>query len=343
MAAPAIDVRRLPLVTTSEMRAFRACARAWHFGYGLRRRPLVARDVLRFGTLVHVGLEAWWAWHRDDQTQRCCPHHTPLAAAAEAIDSGPVDLFDHAKASALLTGYDARWCDDTMQVLGVEVEFRAPLRNPDTGAASKTYELGGKLDAIVRISSGPYEGVWVVEHKTTSEDITPGSDYWKRLRLDAQISIYMVGARALGYEPRGVLYDVIRKPGVQPLRATPVESRRYTKQGALYAAQRDRDETPAEYKQRVLADIGEQPDRYYQRGFVVRTEDDERDAAFDAWATASLMREAQRAERFPRNVDGCVRFGSACSYFAVCCGEASIDDDARYRTAARKHEELEEP
>jgi hypothetical protein len=43
-----------------------------------------------------------------------------------------------------------------------EVPFRASLRNPATGAASRTWQLGGKLDGVVRDAAGR---CYVLEHK----------------------------------------------------------------------------------------------------------------------------------------------------------------------------------
>ena len=173
----------------------------------------------------------------------------------------------------------------------------------------------------------------VVEHKTTSADITPGSPYWRRLALDAQVSLYLGGAGSL-------LYDVIKKPSLRPLRATPVEARRYTKAGTLYAAQREADETPDAYEARLLADIAQHPDAYYQRGTVVRTEEEAQEAGRDVWMTARMIRESRYLDAWPRNPSACDAYGRTCDYWPVCSGTASIDDDVLYRDAGAQHEEL---
>lgn len=173
----------------------------------------------------------------------------------------------------------------------------------------------------------------VVEHKTTSADITPGSPYWRRLALDAQVSLYLGGAGSL-------LYDVIKKPSLRPLKATPVEARRYTKAGTLYAAQREHDETPDAYEARLLEDIAQHPDAYYQRGTVVRTEEEAREAGRDVWMTARMIRESRYLDAWPRNPSACDAYGRTCDYWPVCSGTASIDDDVLYRDAGAQHEEL---
>lgn len=203
----------------------------------------------------------------------------------------------------------------------------------------------------------------ICEHKTTSEDVSLGADYWKRLKIDQQISNYFVGARALGFEPDGCLYDVIRKPSIRPSTSVPVldedgvkvvrdaaGERVRTKDGKKWretgdAAQgfvlQTRDETPEEFRERLRASIAEAPDRYYARGTIVRLDEDERDAAFDAWQTAREIREAELADRWPRNPDACVRYGRTCEYFPVCTREATLDDPALYQKKASVHSELE--
>lgn len=176
----------------------------------------------------------------------------------------------------------------------------------------------------------------VVEHKTTSSDITPGSSYWKRLTLDTQVSTY------LGAEERaeGMLYDVIRKPGIKPYKATPEADRKYTKAGTLYAAQRAADETPEEYAERLRADISSDPNKYYARGIVVRLPHERIEAARDTWLVAGSIRESMRLDAWPRNPSSCDAYGRTCDYWAVCAGETTIDDAARFRTAETPHEEL---
>lgn len=335
---------RLPVITNSEQKTFRRCAREHHYAYRLGIRSIAEAEALRFGTLVHEGLRVYWeTLHAQQLAERDGtepPFHTPLEAALEEMAPQAADEFDLARASVMMQGYAARWADDEYEVLAVEIEFRAPLLNPATGKPSKTYEVAGKLDAIVRRRRDGL--IFIVEHKTSSEDIGVGSQYWARLTIDSQISIYFAGARALGYEPAGCLYDVLGKPRISPLMATPEEKRQFTKDGRLYAKQRAEDETAEEFRARLVEKLCEDPERYYQRGEVVRLEADEREAAFDTWQVARSMREAELAHRYPRNPEGCERWGRICNYFSVCTGSGSIDDAGRFERVANVHQELSE-
>ena len=240
----------------------------------------------------------------------------------------------------MLRGYHHRW-QDTLQhyeVLAVELQFQAPLVNPQTGRASRIWELGGKIDALVRDLRD--SRVLLVEHKTSSEDLSDGSEYWRRLRMDGQVSIYYEGARACGHDVRGCIYDVLKKPALRPLKATPVEDRKFKKDGSLYANQREADETPAEYRQRIVEAMAPEGDKYFRRGEVIRLEAEMAEAMWDVWQVAQQIHEADSNGRYPRNPDACSSFGRACPFLDLCTGLAYADDTSRFRREANVHPEL---
>jgi hypothetical protein len=157
------------------------------------------------------------------------------------------------------------------------------------------------------------ETVFLWETKTTSENLALGSSLWKRTALDPQLSLYLPALRAMGYDPRGAVYDVCRKP-----------AQKVSKKG----------ETPERYGERCLEAIAEAPEKFYARGIVVRLADDEREAAFDMWQTASHMRDARRLNVFPRNPDSCVEWNRDCDYLNVCSGIADINNDLLFKSEA---------
>lgn len=320
----------MKLLTNSRVKTGRACAKLQFYEYDLGYRAVEDADALRFGTLVHKGLEAWWR----------APEDARLGAAFDAIRSAKADPFEYAKARVLLVGYDTRWTAEPFDVLGVEVPFETALRHPETGAPSEEWRLAGKIDAIVRDRR---DGLLrLVEHKTSGTDITPGAPYFSQLRLDSQISMYFLGAASLGYEVAACVYDVLGKPQIKPLKATPPESRKYTKAGVLYAAQRESDETPDDYEGRLFEAISAEPDRYYARVEVVRLEDEIREHGYELWQQAALITETQRSGVAPKNADACFRFGRQCSFFPVCCGHARLDDPTKFKRLANVHRELAE-
>jgi hypothetical protein len=197
--------------------------------------------------------------------------------------------------------------------------------------------------------------VYLWETKTTSEDLGPGSTFWKRTTLDPQLSLYLPAIRSMGHDPHGAIYDALMKPKQQPGTVPLLDDDHFkivldrdgkrvrTKDGKKWRQTGDTDagyvlqtrpETPEEYGRRCLEAIAESPDRYYARGVVVRLEADEREAAADTWNTAGQMREAKRLNIYPRNPDSCVQWSRECDYLNVCAGMATIDDPVLF-----KHEE----
>jgi hypothetical protein len=221
-------------------------------------------------------------------------------------------------------------------------------------------------------------GTWVIEHKTTAEDCRPGSTYWKRLVLDSQCSNYDDGVRSRGdavikkpstkpakatplesrdyikeksrackacgkkNPPPGPHIETVKNDDGSTREVECVNGRIVTDPGGrLHANMRDRDETPEEYFWRLIADIAADPEKYYQRGEVVRLDDERNENAADVWAVGEQIRASEKMGRWPRNVDACDQYGSFCTYWPVCSGETTIDDPAYYRDA-EEHEELSE-
>lgn len=318
----------LPVLTASRLKDARACQRLHKFRYLDGYRPAEEATTVRFGSLIHAGLEAWWL----------APDASVALAGAIAAMSGEADPFERAKAEALLVGYDARWSEERelYDVIFVEMTFDAPLVNPETGRPSMTWRLGGKLDVVVRERATGR--IYVVEHKTSSEDISPGSEYQRRLRMDGQVSLYYVGTESLGYPVTGCIYDILKKPALRPKKAT--AEIKVKLDGSPRAGQQLHDETPEEFRSRLLEAIAENPTTYFARSQVVRLEGEVSEALADVWQIGRTLRENELAGRFPRNPDACLRYGKTCAFFGVCTGEASLDDATQFRRLTDVHPEL---
>ena len=308
-------------LTNSMRNKFASCHRAFKFCYEDLKRPIKTSDALNFGKAMHQLLECYWL---NAETE--FPH----------VD----DEYTAMTLKALFEGYRNRWEEydrNTYETIGTEMRFDAPLMNPETGGVSKTFHLAGKIDALAKEKDTGK--VVIVEHKTTGQDIGPGSDYWRKLPIDGQVSGYYVGAEAIDYPASKCLYDVIRKPTINPYKATPEDKRKYNKDGSLSKACREFDETAEEWYERLSADIASRPDYYYARNEISRSDNDLLEYLFDMWAVSREISDAKRMNRLSRNPQSCSVFGT-CEYFGVCTGEQDIDDETLFRTAERANEEL---
>lgn len=202
------------LYTASRLRVFRECPRKHHFRYRLGIQT-PQTPAMAFGTHAHKALEHWYrAWLLGKPELR-------LNDALEYVDSisaEDISDVDRIRLRVLIAAYDARWGAEDWEVLAVEAEFDYWLGG---------VHIGGKLDALIRErASGK---AFVVEHKTSTADTSPGSPYWDKLAIDTQVSIYVDGAAyGLDIEIAGCIYDVLKRPQHEPKLATPAESRKYT-------------------------------------------------------------------------------------------------------------------
>lgn len=323
---------KMQLLTNSSLTTFKTCPRKYYLQYRLGYVPATEPEYFYIGTLFHSGLEAM-----------CKVNENQLEAALDCVrslhaKSVKPDPYLIQKVVAMLEGYWNMYKDDGYGVMEVEKEFRAPLLNPETTQASRIYELGGKIDKIVQAPDGRKLNH---ESKTTSEEISPEAEYWRKLSIDSQVSQYYIGAHAIGQEVEGCLYDVTRKPELRPLMATPVEDRKYKKTGELYASQRENDETPEQYLERLRADIQSRPWYYYARKEVPRSKEDLSEYLFDVWQTAQTIRSYEIKDKWPRYTHSCVSaFGSKCAYFEFCTGQASLEDPTKFKKLENVHREL---
>lgn len=348
------------LYTTSRLRVLRTCPRQHHYRYRLGIRG-PETEAMRFGTSTHAALEAWLlAWKSGDLDGR-------LDAAIATVETSTLSEYDRARLRSLLVGYDDKWGRANWEILDVEVEFRYEFGG---------YAIGGKIDAIIRdLDDGR---VFVLEHKTTSRDASPGSEYWTKLVIDCQLSIYVDGASTLGYDIAGCIYDVLAKPQHDLREATPVESRKFTigkgckfcggkadVQGSglsaatqngqcvlckgtgwkdaprLHANQRAEDETLEAFTERVVDAVTTEPDSFLMREIIVRPEAElvrMRSDLID-WIKLDQVGRIVFGDQPPRNDGACFAYHQRCPYFAACTGDADIDNQLVFPRGA-VHSEL---
>lgn len=305
------------------------CRRYWRYRHLLKRVPKVLSVSLLLGRIWHELMDVWWSGDGDDRWI------SADKLLQKYIDAKQIDPYDGAKLQAMLMGYHARWFGDQYRLTHTEFPFAMPIANPDDEREHHDmFVFAGQIDKIVERDGK----LLFADHKTTSDDAGQGSDYWKRLVLDIQVSGYYIGAEhELGKKIDYCLYDVAAKPALRPLKATPKDKIKRKANGEMYANQRAEDESPAEYGVRVLEAIKSEPDKFFVRGSITRLDEQIREFRRDLWDIASMLGDDLCAGRFPRNTKACRRpSGKMCEYFDVCAGEASIDDDARFTTSEYK-------
>lgn len=330
-------------LTHSSESSFKTCPRRYQLSYVKMLRPAFNSDALRIGDAVHAGLEllkrgenvpqACDAVRTKYEDQPCPPWLTPEEYDVEYYTS-----------SAIVRAYAVRWRDShILRYIAVEQDFDLPIINPLSGRVNTLFRNKGKIDGIAELPDGRLA---IVEHKTTSDDITIVSDYWTRLRLDAQISRYYLAAQQLGYPVQTTVYDVIRKPAIRPKNVSKADRAMATADGRYFSlpltAICPERETPKMFGARLEADMIERPAHYFARNEVPRLDADLDEFRLDQWATSRAIAACEADGYWPRNTNACTS-PYRCQFLDVCRGlrgdpEEQVPDG--FRVASKLHEEL---
>jgi hypothetical protein len=331
------------VLTHSRTTCYQTCRRKHFYRYELGIRPDTDAKPLRIGSAVHNGLDLH-AKGNDfksvDLATRMLYSHVPAWANDE---DGLNEWSCEAElAVSMLRAYIDYYGSFTLtpeltvaEIVHSEIDFELPIVNPETGAPIRVFRNRGKIDKIVKLADGRLA---VMEHKTTSDSIEPGSDYWLRLCIDQQISRYMCAARDLGHNVETVLYDVIAKPKLEPKQIPLTDendvkivmdrdgNRVRTKDGKKWRESGDteqgfvvqtRRETPKEYGDRVYATMTAEPHRFFARREVPRLTGDMDAFRQELYDQAKDITETRKTGRHFRNTAACVGYGR-CEYLDLC-------------------------
>ena len=246
------------------------------------------------------------------------------------------------KMSRLFVAYQQFWSqsDDGYEIVP-EQDFRMEVPTPADAVA----ELGdkiiieGMLDARMtrRDDAGEVLEVGLMERKTTSLDISDDSDYWDRLPLDTQTSTYEMAMNSRGIDLDFVIYDVVRKPTINPknlLKKDLERMRAEAENGAVtycgetfafdlyesvpHALEEGR-ECAQLYGARLAQDIAERPSRYFARRTVVHSPEDLELTRAQIFNQIRTMAIQKREGILFRNPAACHRIGlGKCPYFGLC-------------------------
>ena len=337
-------------LTASSMACALRCPRRYYYDNVLGLKVATPGEALRIGSAVHNAGEAR-AKGADFAAQY-----------AAALQGTQLDEFTAARVFGIVGAYDKTYGeteDRDYAAMDPEVEFE------DNIDGSRTFVQRGKVDGLAVLRDGRHV-VW--ERKTTSDDIGETGGYWQRLRLNHQLLAYAAWIwRSTGALPVCV-YDVIRKPQLQPRSNVPdidenglpivldangnrCIKRDGTPKKTADAARGERvsghPETADEYGERVLETMTADAGRYFARREVAVTEDMLEEFFRERLGVCRMLlhfaAEARRAKLpeygYPRSCspDNCRN----CPFSGFCLERIHLDENSvpeGFRIA--KHEEL---
>jgi len=292
------DVRRQGITQSllSKWLSCRESARLYLTGLTTLQR----KSAMMAGSLYHDALERLYR-----RAQAAYPDPMPGAANFQLTVTDLLDSMDDtppqnaesiqeteqtfAMMEAVLPGYLEHWLEDFtggVEWTKVEEVFRVPAPGVDG------VFLTGKIDGA--FTRGP-KSLWLFETKTKAQ--IQGATMDDALPLDMQVQFYLYAlSKITGRKPRGVLYNVIRRPQLRQKKS----------------------ESSAEFRGRVHEDVKARPDHYFKRWEVPVSVDEMRHferslsdmvREFVAWCDGSVATY--------RNGNSCLR-PWPCSYLPVC-------------------------
>ena len=291
-------------LTASATQTYLTCPRKFQWAYVEQIRPEQQAEYFRIGGAYHKAMELFdlgvdWQNIMAEIHRLCIDEHEAHAVLAMA------------------TAHEHYYEGRQFQLVEPEQVWKKAIGGVD---------CTGKIDRIVTLPDGRRA---VMEYKTTSRDISPGSMYWRRLKLNVQIGMYQHAADA-----DTVFYDVVRKPTIKPKQVPLLDDeglkivvddetgeRVLKKNGdprqsaAAGMTLQSRIETPEEYGQRVHEQMVDDPERFFQRVECPRIEGDMAAVAADVRDVSRLV----SLDIYPRNANACDTYGK-CEYFELCVG-----------------------
>lgn len=326
------------LLTHSSMQAWSTCQIEYRLAYEDLIVPTAYPAALAIGSAVHAGIEVLQHGRSLSEAWVIAQGKMESFAARARLgldEAGKAELaatmaWDAAKVRAMLRAWleqhdsapvtDAHpealtFLDRDLEVVETELALEAPLRNPLSGRPSRTFMLAGRIDAIARLRSNGAGGLYVIEMKTTAEDL---DDFVEAMRLSVQPSIYqtLVEAHAGVDSGRilGSMLDIIRKPAIRP----------------------KRDETPEAFEARALDEYRKDPARFFRRETVPVNESLCREAMTNAWMIADGIRRAEKFGFVSKRGPACRGAYGVCRYRPLCWH----GDATGFVTKQVAHEEL---
>jgi hypothetical protein len=192
-----------------------------------------------------------------------------------------------------------------------EMEYLVQLRNPWTGAYSRTFDLKGYADGVVEPEPhGPpsLAHLELIENKLVGR-IT--NFQVRKLVLDRQVTLGAYGLwRATGKPVTKIHYRYVKKPQIK----------------------QRQNETVDQFCSRIIADYRERPDFYCYEETLFRTTEDMLRVECELWIWAEQLRNLRRQRIYDRNVSSCDDYGG-CQFLPICTAEP--DHQSLYRERGR--------
>ncbi len=188
---------------------------------------------------------------------------------------------------AALRGYFRQYKRNEFEVIDTEMRFKLPI--------VEGVDLGGSIDRIVRNKN---KEIWIKEYKFTSRI---DQDTVIRTEIDHQVSIYFWAAVKLGLKPKGIIYDMVKKPYLKV----------------------HKNELGIDFEDRLASDYKLRPEFYFKREELHRDKKQIAEMVDDIEKKIQRLMYMRKYKLYDRETTQCLAYNTLCSYFPLCANPKS--------------------
>lgn len=179
------------VVSNSKLNTWRRCHYSYYLKYALKLERKLKPGPLQRGVVIHECLENWnngKSWKKPLKKYR--ENFYKNTFEEERVELGDIPQM----VQELLEAYTHFYTEEEFEYLQNELHFELPL--------TQDIAIQGYIDSIVKDKNGR---VWSMENKTYAR--TPDRDF---LIFNPQSATYNWALKQLGYEPEGMLWNIIK-------------------------------------------------------------------------------------------------------------------------------------
>ena len=264
------------------------------------------------------------------------------AVRAAAGDGNPATV---AQVLGMLNAYDHRWSQEPFHIVDVEKDYDIPI-TAFSREAPPERSLAGKIDAVVEYDGNHY----VLEHKTTSFDVTPNSAFWQSINMSGQCTGYSMGLAADGIEVEGVIMDAVKKTAIRPKKIAKKDrdaiedqlvwlGKEVSQDDVAELRANDWKETPHFFGMRVEQTMLDDIDKYFCREVVVKTPAQTQEYTAEVVSTIQLIEHSRHSQNHIRHLGSCFNFNKPCPFIPL-CNRTDHPESENWRKRESVHNEL---
>lgn len=345
-------------LSASWISSFKACTKRCYYSYIKHIRPAEQTDALRMGSNWHTMLEVYSRNNSMDEAIDALDAAYESKPLSKTVEEWAVE---RAKLAYSLSGYI--WYNDDLEVVAREIPFSIKIINPETGTTLPDCEVVGVIDKLIKINEQIAIGEHKSTSDSVDNDSKLWGhlrlDTQTTLYQYAANQLSMSGALEEFGIPKGTLitgglYDVWHKPGISPKKLTQGDSKKFVVMPEYMGQKfeitsKDNDinsmlvngvstevepgkkegtytirETAEMYGARLLFDIQERPEFYFNRKPLPRSINDMKRFERELYGIYKTARYMDKHDAWFCNEQQCeAKFH--CQYIPICYNNVDVD------------------